>query len=185
MRNLETMNYYSDHRVIAGLTSRIIEMGASRRGCVRLNMQVFMNFFEDYDDMPKLLTYALEEAERKRDEANEENDGAPSEALPSVMVNLPTKNALCPCCDGDGKVVDPSIDAGGIDFDGDDDFADAYFSGAYDMTCPECKGEKVVPEINEAALDLDQKALLKAINKAQREADEEAYERANELAWGY
>lgn len=58
------------------------------------------------------------------------------------------KFAVCPTCEGAGKHVNPSIDAHGIgadEFNEDPDFADAYFSGAYDVACVECKGLRVVP----------------------------------------
>jgi hypothetical protein len=56
--------------------------------------------------------------------------------------------AVCPTCEGEGKHVNPSIDSHGIsreEFDEDPDFEEAYFSGAYDVTCVECKGQRVVP----------------------------------------
>lgn len=55
---------------------------------------------------------------------------------------------VCPCCAGRGSHVNPSIDSHGLsreDFDEDPDFAEAYFSGAYDQTCNECGGQNVVP----------------------------------------
>lgn len=56
--------------------------------------------------------------------------------------------AICPVCGGRGKYVNPSIDAHGLtseDFDEDPDFAESYFSGAYDVTCKLCGGRNVVP----------------------------------------
>jgi hypothetical protein len=54
---------------------------------------------------------------------------------------------LCPVCNGDGKTVNPAIDAHGLtaeDFREDPDFAEAYWSGAYDITCRGCNGHRVV-----------------------------------------
>lgn len=54
---------------------------------------------------------------------------------------------VCPTCEGYGTHVNPSIDAHGIgreEFDEDPDFEEAYFSGAYDVTCGECSGQRVV-----------------------------------------
>ena len=50
---------------------------------------------------------------------------------------------ICVACDGEGTCVNPDIDANGLtaeDFDEDPDFAEAYFDGAYDVTCAACGG---------------------------------------------
>ena len=55
---------------------------------------------------------------------------------------------VCPTCKGNGKHVNPSIDASGLtseDFNDDPDFAEDYRSGMYDVTCYECHGKRVVP----------------------------------------
>lgn len=55
---------------------------------------------------------------------------------------------VCPTCRGSGSHVNPSIDRQGIDpaeFRRDPEFADQYFSGAYDQTCSQCGGRRVVP----------------------------------------
>jgi hypothetical protein len=54
---------------------------------------------------------------------------------------------VCPACKGRGKYVNPSIDAHGLgaeDFE-DEDFAEGYRRGDYDVRCVLCEGEKVVP----------------------------------------
>ena len=69
---------------------------------------------------------------------------------------LPTKFAVCGTCDGKGTHVNPSIDCGGLsreDFDEDPDFEEGYRSGAYDVSCYECKGKRVVAEIDEKRCD--------------------------------
>jgi hypothetical protein len=50
--------------------------------------------------------------------------------------------------------VNPQIDAGGLtyeDFHEDPDFEERYFSGAYDITCPSCSGDRVeaIPQFPE------------------------------------
>jgi len=58
----------------------------------------------------------------------------------------------CGSCQGRGKHVNPSVDSHGIsayEFDEDPDFRDDYFSGTYDVTCYECKGERVSLAIDE------------------------------------
>lgn len=55
---------------------------------------------------------------------------------------------VCGTCSGRGQHVNPSIDSHGIssdEFDEDPDFREAYFSGAYDVSCAECHGKRVVP----------------------------------------
>jgi len=54
---------------------------------------------------------------------------------------------VCPTCDGKGKHVNPSIDAGGIsaeEFNNDPEFAEDYCSGRYDVCCYNCGGLRVV-----------------------------------------
>jgi hypothetical protein len=47
-------------------------------------------------------------------------------------------------CQGSGRVVNPSVDAGGISEDDWQEWCpderEAYFSGRYDINCPECRG---------------------------------------------
>ncbi len=57
------------------------------------------------------------------------------------------KYVVCPCCDGAGKYVNPSIDSHGItseEFAEDPEFAESYFSGNYDVRCETCNGLRVV-----------------------------------------
>ena len=70
------------------------------------------------------------------------------------FVQIPAKYEVCPCCEGRGTQVNPAIDGHGISaaaFDEDPDFGEAYFSGAYDVRCDECGGERVVMEPDEEA----------------------------------
>jgi len=64
------------------------------------------------------------------------------------VIECPTKYEVCELCDGAGKVTNPNIDASGISqdyFDEDPDFEELYHSGAFDITCPTCKGNRVEP----------------------------------------
>lgn len=61
-----------------------------------------------------------------------------------------TNYEVCQMCRGSGSHVNPSIDSSGIncdDFDDDPDFFEAYKRGDYNVTCYECGGLRVVPEI--------------------------------------
>lgn len=91
-------------------------------------------------------------------------------------IAIPFRWAVCDTCSGRGQHVNPSIDCGGIsgeDFDADPDFAEAYMGGAYDVTCGECQGRRVVPELDPHTLE--ERAAVQALEK-QEHADA-AYER--------
>ena len=60
----------------------------------------------------------------------------------------PFKWVVCNLCQGKGKVVNPSIDSGGLsaeDFAEDPDFMEGYLSGMYDIECPRCAGRTTIP----------------------------------------
>lgn len=57
------------------------------------------------------------------------------------------KYIVCPGCGGEGKTVNPNVDAHGLsadDFRDDPDFAADYFSGLYDVACGACGGLRVI-----------------------------------------
>ncbi len=69
---------------------------------------------------------------------------------------LPAKYEVCPRCSGKGTHVNPSVDGNGLTheaFAEDPDFEEAYFAGAYDVECYECKGKRVVPVADEERCD--------------------------------
>lgn len=89
------------------------------------------------------------------------------------------KWAVCPTCDGRGKHVNSSVDSQGIspeEFEHDPDFERDYFEGVYDVTCNECRGKRVVPELAEPCPELE---------AWQRERRQWAAERLNEIRMGY
>ncbi len=74
---------------------------------------------------------------------------------------VPCRFEVCGSCDGRGRYVNPSIDAHGLtadDFAEDPDFAEDYFRGVYDVTCDECRGQRVVPVPVECAHTTDNPA---------------------------
>lgn len=95
---------------------------------------------------------------------------------------LPGHNIVCDRCGGNGKHVNPAVDACGItpeEFDRDPDFAESYFNGTYDVTCEKCAGDRVVGVVSTEKLP---KALRKRV-AAQIEYEvwergERAYERS-------
>ena len=95
-----------------------------------------------------------------------------------VKITIPGKWAVCPVCDGNGKHVNPSIDAGGLprDFLEDPDFMDDYMGGAYDVTCNRCNGRTTVWDRDYDALPYDERRLVDDHLKLEAEM------RAEELA---
>jgi hypothetical protein len=97
---------------------------------------------------------------------------------------LPMKWAVCGVCRGNGKHVNPSIDAGGISaeaFNEDPDFAEAYMDGTYDVTCNRCRGKRVVPAVDWGALTEDERKAYEAQERADWEYEQE---RLSEIRMG-
>jgi len=92
-----------------------------------------------------------------------------------VEIELPARFDVCDVCDGKGKRVNPAIDGHGIsaeEFDDDPDFKEAYFSGAYDITCDACSGKRVIPVIVDDNLDERQREALRQHENRSREMHE-------------
>ena len=65
---------------------------------------------------------------------------------------LPARFEVCETCHGTGSHVNRAIDGHGLSHDelyDDPDFAEAYFSGAYDVVCGDCRGERVELVVDE------------------------------------
>ncbi len=93
------------------------------------------------------------------------------------------KFAVCPTCRGKGSHVNPSIDAGGITSseweEWDEEDRESYMSGAYDVQCYECKGNRVIPEMDRDSVSPE---LLEQIDRIDREnAEFEAVCRAERM----
>lgn len=66
-------------------------------------------------------------------------------------LELPGHYVVCHGCGGKGSHVNRAIDGNGIspeEFAEDPDFAEAYFSGRYDVPCEDCGGERVLAEVD-------------------------------------
>ena len=77
--------------------------------------------------------------------------------------SLPARFHVCPTCEGTGSHVNPSIDAHGItgaEMAEDPDFEAAYFGGRYDVACYECKGQRVVVDVDGDAIKTDEEEEL-------------------------
>lgn len=66
---------------------------------------------------------------------------------------LPAHWVVCDRCHGDGTHVDPRVDGNGFTMDEwhemGREFQDDYRSGRYDVTCSQCGGRRVMPELDE------------------------------------
>jgi len=94
---------------------------------------------------------------------------------------------ICDVCGGDGSHVNPAIDCGGIsqdDFYDDPDFADSYFSGAFDQQCQTCSGTGKVRVPARGEDDSFTGWVDSEHEKDVEYAYESARERAAELKWG-
>lgn len=83
----------------------------------------------------------LDEDNRETDEYEREADEDDDEDMPRRISTANDPWIICPACHGDGTHVNPNIDAGGISaetFAEDPDFAESYFSGAFDQACRVC-----------------------------------------------
>lgn len=91
---------------------------------------------------------------------------------------------VCPVCRGEGRTVNPNVDAGGLtaeDFREDPDFAEDYRSGFYDVTCGACKGLRVVTE--ERLEELERNAEDRRL-AAREDGDWESYRVAGDYRYG-
>lgn len=132
----------------------------------------------NYDETSKMLVIYTETYDEDDNETTEE-------------LHLPAKLEVCDLCRGEGRTVNPSIDAGGLtqeDFDEDPDFREDYFSGAYDIPCGQCQGKRVVPVVDEGRLNAEQKKAFTAYQDDQydraREAESDRITYMREMGWG-
>lgn len=91
---------------------------------------------------------------------------------------------VCPVCGGNGKTVNPDIDAQGLtheDFAEDPDLAENYWAGNYDITCRGCNGLRVVEptRLEELATHAEERALA-----ARENGDYESYSVARDWRYG-
>lgn len=100
-----------------------------------------------------------------------------------IPEGLPTKWEVCPQCQGEGKHVNPSIDAGGLtreDFLEDPDFMHDYMSGLHDVACNTCGGKRVVKVVDEQGADPE--LLQDYYDELEAEAADWATQRAELIA---
>lgn len=101
-----------------------------------------------------------------------------------VEHHLLCKWEVCGTCRGNGKHVNPSIDASGLtaeDFHEDPDFAEMYVRGDYDVICNECDGLRVVPVLD---VENNPKELVEKYHQYREDEYRWARESAAERAMG-
>ena len=121
---IERMNYWSDPRTISGMISDDSFFAKGSKTKIDMNWVA-----EKYDDHQCDMDWN-EWLDSMNIDENQE-------------VRCTSRWQPCSQCGGKGSMVNPSIDCGGIsaqDFAEDPDFADAYFSGHYDVQCSACRG---------------------------------------------
>jgi len=174
--NIEDRNYYSDRRV---------RFRAPRHEAWRINERAMLAIVpaplrrdcEDCDGCGEPCEAHGGAWSPELEEAHQEAESEAGTPLPRPFeVAVPFSWAVCGLCDGKGRHVNPSIDCGGIsgeEFDADPEFAECYMRGDYDVTCSECNGRRVVPELR--AVSEAERDALRALEA--QEEDDAAYER--------
>jgi hypothetical protein len=155
---MERINLSNDPRFRASMR------GSSCYNIVRQNGRTFVQFDNLSGDFD---AEEIREIARVHGKLAVERDGELD--LNDWHFEVPVEAQVCPCCRGEGKVTDPSIDAGGLtweqvrEFDSPSEWDEAmegwedydedapprrtgnlYLDGHFDVTCPECNGQNVV-----------------------------------------
>jgi hypothetical protein len=102
-----------------------------------------------------------------------------------ISVEVSTHWAICPCCEGEGRVDNPAFSNGisGEEWanEWDEDEREAYMSGAYDVRCDECGGSGKVREPNLSSLTEEERKAYEEHLDAERY---HALEREAEMRYG-
>jgi RecJ-like exonuclease len=99
---------------------------------------------------------------------------------------LPAKNEVCPDCEGEGYVLCEgmrgyaySAEEFAESFDDEEAAEYCKRGGRYDVACPTCGGQRVVPVVDEARLAPEQRAIFAAWQEQEKRR---ARDRAEDLA---
>ena len=129
-QQIENANYWSDSRVINSMVVEDTFFVKGSRTEIDMNW-VYEQWLEN------------EEYDPEQEEKSYEQWLAKMNVDQNKKVRCTSKYEPCQDCNGAGRMVNPSIDCGGIpmqDFYEDPDFAEDYYSGTYDVTCSTCNG---------------------------------------------
>jgi len=197
---MENMNYWGDSRVIEGMMNRGVGFEGGKPNWNWIFEQVTdcstdwspsMDGLEGEEEQAQsdkivgnIMAYFLDMLRIKFPntfaEVPDLEDLLEADSLDFPVCNFPMKWAICSQCDGDGSHVNPSIDCGGItqdEFDEDPEFAEAYFSGRYDVSCKPCGGSGKVK-----VMSASNNAFVQWVGELVEEHDRYEYEYAMEVA---
>lgn len=92
-----------------------------------------------------------------------------------IVAQLPAKYEVCYRCDGGGTHVNPNIDGHGISAeewhnDWDEEERELYMAGAYDVSCEECNGKRVLLVVDEDAIEHASQEVKDAFESYQHQA---------------
>lgn len=177
MSILDNLNYANDSRTIQNHVEEInIRLVPTHRNTARVHI-IDLDFAERFNAL-------------NIDDANvqfKSDDSFDLHENEVIIHHVSTEPCLCSTCRGYGTVVDPAIDSGGLtqeDFDNDPGFEEDYFSGIHDISCPKCKGDKVIMGWVER-----QGSSISTANRLVGEINSERYreaaQRLKEWAMGY
>ena len=90
-----------------------------------------------------------------------------------ITLYLPATRIVCPTCNGYGHHFRSDLDENGLidsmKEDGDYEGINMYYKGAFDQNCSECKGQKVLDEIDMKYFYEEHPKEAKAIDDWERE----------------
>lgn len=103
----------------------------------------------------------------------------------SILDGMPTRWAICHCCEGNGRVENPAFSNGFTSdewAEWDPDEREQYMRGDYDVPCQQCRasGKVRVPDV--ARMTFAQKRQIAAVRREERQQAEWARESAAEYA---
>lgn len=145
-QRIEEMNYWGDPRVRESLITH--DSFFVKGSKTTIDLSWVRETWDDWSHYEELVVGDDNWTTQQWKEATETTFKQWLESLgSSLIVNCQSRFEVCNTCQGRGSHVNPSIDAGGITSSEWDEWdyesQENYWSGRYDVTCYECRGEKV------------------------------------------
>jgi hypothetical protein len=109
----------------------------------------------------------------------------PDDDFPEYMP-IPSKNQMCDECGGNGKVDNPAFSNGITQEDRDEmgeESFENYMDGRYDVTCPCCKGQRVIKVADVSQCTMYQKRFLVRVRQDEKSRAEFEKEGESEAAY--
>ena len=170
---METMNYYSDRRVSEAMRTHAYSCNMQTLSSIQIS-EDFVEWLQE--EHPQVAAKFISACWDEDDEM--------------FIINIPVQVQVCSTCRGKGSTVNPSIDCGGIspyEFEEDPEFADGYFSGMYDIQCPECKGLRVTGhvDLNTMGVNHQHHQVAKSLIEYAQELDNNHSEAMHQRMYNY